>query len=161
MLMVCCYYNNTKRHTPHTIASWPNPKQWVIVHTTMIQYKTCNICRGCNLKFFIKFEWHTRSADSCFNSETFMTRDMCFLTGVFQTGLNFVWCVQEMIQQWSFTYKSKWQSHLLVPKNLVQFNRKSRYYKIMKWKNMHQWNSKYRQKSIYRTFASLALTFSR
>ena len=25
---------NTKRHTAHTIVSWPNPKQWVIVHTS-------------------------------------------------------------------------------------------------------------------------------
>ena len=24
---------NTERHTAHTIVSWPNPKQWVIVHT--------------------------------------------------------------------------------------------------------------------------------
>ena len=25
---------NTKRHTAHTIVSWHNPKQWVIVHTS-------------------------------------------------------------------------------------------------------------------------------
>ena len=25
---------NIKRHTAHTIVSWPNPKQWVIVHTS-------------------------------------------------------------------------------------------------------------------------------
>ena len=25
---------NTERHTAHTIVSWPNPKQWVIVHTS-------------------------------------------------------------------------------------------------------------------------------
>ena len=25
---------NTKSHTAHTIVSWPNPKQWVIVHTS-------------------------------------------------------------------------------------------------------------------------------
>ena len=24
---------NTERHTAHTTVSWPNPKQWVIVHT--------------------------------------------------------------------------------------------------------------------------------
>ena len=24
---------NTERHTAHTIVSWPNPKQWVILHT--------------------------------------------------------------------------------------------------------------------------------
>ena len=24
---------NIERHTAHTIVSWPNPKQWVIVHT--------------------------------------------------------------------------------------------------------------------------------
>ena len=27
-------YKNTKRHTAHTIVSWPNPKQWVKVHTS-------------------------------------------------------------------------------------------------------------------------------
>ena len=27
-------YNNTERHTAHTIVSWPNPKQWIIVHTS-------------------------------------------------------------------------------------------------------------------------------
>ena len=25
---------NIERHTAHTIVSWPNPKQWVIVHTS-------------------------------------------------------------------------------------------------------------------------------
>ena len=25
---------NIDRHTAHTIVSWPNPKQWVIVHTS-------------------------------------------------------------------------------------------------------------------------------
>ena len=27
-------FKNTKTHTAHTIVSWPNPKQWVIVHTS-------------------------------------------------------------------------------------------------------------------------------
>ena len=26
-------YKNIKRHTAHTIVSWPTPKQWVIIHT--------------------------------------------------------------------------------------------------------------------------------
>ena len=26
-------HKNIERHTTHTIVSWPNPKQWVIVHT--------------------------------------------------------------------------------------------------------------------------------
>ena len=26
-------HKNIKRHTAHTIVSWPNPKQWVLVHT--------------------------------------------------------------------------------------------------------------------------------
>ena len=26
--------NTKKKHTAHTIVSWPNPKQWVIVHTS-------------------------------------------------------------------------------------------------------------------------------
>ena len=26
-------YKNTERHTAHTIVSWPNPREWVIVHT--------------------------------------------------------------------------------------------------------------------------------
>ena len=32
----CKWYNgkNIKRHTAHTIVSWPNPKQWIIVHTS-------------------------------------------------------------------------------------------------------------------------------
>ena len=25
---------NIKRHTAHTIVSWPNPKQWILVHTS-------------------------------------------------------------------------------------------------------------------------------
>ena len=25
---------NIERHTAHTIVSWPNPKQWVTVHTS-------------------------------------------------------------------------------------------------------------------------------
>ena len=31
--MVWCY-KNRERHTAHTIVSWPNPKQWAIVHTS-------------------------------------------------------------------------------------------------------------------------------
>ena len=31
--LFCFICKNTKRHTAHTIVSWPNPKQWVIVHT--------------------------------------------------------------------------------------------------------------------------------
>ena len=27
------FHNNIERHTAHTIVSWPNSKQWVIVHT--------------------------------------------------------------------------------------------------------------------------------
>ena len=27
-------HKNTKKHTAHTIVSWPNPKQWEIVHTS-------------------------------------------------------------------------------------------------------------------------------
>ena len=27
-------YKNIERHTAHTIVSWPNPKQWIIVHTS-------------------------------------------------------------------------------------------------------------------------------
>ena len=27
-------YTNTERHSADTIVSWPNPKQWVIVHTS-------------------------------------------------------------------------------------------------------------------------------
>ena len=32
----CCksIYQNIERHTTDTIVSWPNPKQWVIVHTS-------------------------------------------------------------------------------------------------------------------------------
>ena len=29
-----CHHKNTEKHTAHTIVSWPNPKQWVIVHTS-------------------------------------------------------------------------------------------------------------------------------
>ena len=29
-----CFHKNIERHTAHTIVSWPNPKQWVIVHTS-------------------------------------------------------------------------------------------------------------------------------
>ena len=28
------HHENIERHTAHTIVSWPNPKQWVIVHTS-------------------------------------------------------------------------------------------------------------------------------
>ena len=28
------WYLNIERHTAHTIVSWPNPKQWIIVHTS-------------------------------------------------------------------------------------------------------------------------------
>ena len=28
------HYKNLERHTADTIVSWPNPKQWVIVHTS-------------------------------------------------------------------------------------------------------------------------------
>ena len=27
-------HKNIERHTAHTIVSWPNPKQWVIIHTS-------------------------------------------------------------------------------------------------------------------------------
>ena len=38
-LCICHLHNlwchkNIERHTVHTIVSWPNPKQWVIVHTS-------------------------------------------------------------------------------------------------------------------------------
>ena len=29
-----CSKKNIEKHTAHTIVSWPNPKQWVIVHTS-------------------------------------------------------------------------------------------------------------------------------
>ena len=36
--VICMLYNfnhkNIERHTADTIVSWPNPKQWVIVHTS-------------------------------------------------------------------------------------------------------------------------------
>ena len=36
---------NTESHTAHTIVSWPNPKQWVIVHASdsmmMIRQSIC------------------------------------------------------------------------------------------------------------------------
>ena len=35
----CFICKNTKRHTAHTIVSWPNPKQWVIVHTSNLMMK--------------------------------------------------------------------------------------------------------------------------
>ena len=28
------FYKNIEKHTAHTIVSWPNPKQWMIVHTS-------------------------------------------------------------------------------------------------------------------------------
>ena len=28
------YHKNIERHTAHTIVPWPNPKQWIIVHTS-------------------------------------------------------------------------------------------------------------------------------
>ena len=28
------WYKNIERHAAHTIVSWPNPKQWVVVHTS-------------------------------------------------------------------------------------------------------------------------------
>ena len=39
-------YKNIERHTAHTVVSWPNPKQWVIVHTSdlmMIIRQSINI----------------------------------------------------------------------------------------------------------------------
>ena len=33
--LICCH-KNIERHTTHTIVSWPNPKQWVIVHTSAL-----------------------------------------------------------------------------------------------------------------------------
>ena len=34
MLTIIGSDKNIKRHTAHTIVSWPNPKQWIIVHTS-------------------------------------------------------------------------------------------------------------------------------
>ena len=34
MLLWAPFDKNIERHTAHTIVSWPNPKQWVIVHTS-------------------------------------------------------------------------------------------------------------------------------
>ena len=31
---VLSFHKNIKRHTAHTIVSWPNPKQWIIVHNS-------------------------------------------------------------------------------------------------------------------------------
>ena len=28
------HYKNIVRHTAHTIVSWPNPKQWLMIHTS-------------------------------------------------------------------------------------------------------------------------------
>ena len=33
-IFLSSYHKNIKRHTGDTIVSWPNPKQWVIVHTS-------------------------------------------------------------------------------------------------------------------------------
>ena len=33
-LMRSMWCKNIERHTAHTIVSWPNPKQWMIVHTS-------------------------------------------------------------------------------------------------------------------------------
>ena len=33
-LFTCPNHKNLERHIAHTIISWPNPKQWVIVHTS-------------------------------------------------------------------------------------------------------------------------------
>ena len=33
-MTVLIAHKNIERHTAHTIVSWPNPKQWVIVHTS-------------------------------------------------------------------------------------------------------------------------------
>ena len=32
--MSWCHYKNIERRTAHTIVSWPNPKQWQMVHTS-------------------------------------------------------------------------------------------------------------------------------
>ena len=34
---------NIERQTAHTIVSWPNPKQWIIVHTSHLMMVLCNI----------------------------------------------------------------------------------------------------------------------
>ena len=33
------FFKNIERHTAHTIVSWPNPKQWVLVHTSDLMMK--------------------------------------------------------------------------------------------------------------------------
>ena len=34
LILTDCSNKNIEKHTAHTIVSWPNPKQWVIVHTS-------------------------------------------------------------------------------------------------------------------------------
>ena len=36
-------YKNIERHTADTIVSWPNPKQWVIVHTSDLMMKVYKV----------------------------------------------------------------------------------------------------------------------
>ena len=34
LFLEICIYKNIVRHTAHTIVSWPNPKQWLMIHTS-------------------------------------------------------------------------------------------------------------------------------
>ena len=50
---------NIERHTAHTIVSWPNPKQWVIVHSfdlTMIIRQSIYILRTKDFFLFCKIQ---------------------------------------------------------------------------------------------------------
>ena len=34
LIHLCVNHKNIVRHTAHTIVSWPNPKQWLMIHTS-------------------------------------------------------------------------------------------------------------------------------
>ena len=58
--LIVVFHKNIERHTAHTIVSWPNPKQWVIVHVRYLlsfslMYPNSMAMRRCccNLKLII------------------------------------------------------------------------------------------------------------
>ena len=82
-------YKNIERHTAHAIVSWPNPKQWVIVHTSdlMMIIRQSIYIISIITKEMSKLKTHSPAYCIMDNWEKMLnlthTLDKLYLTGIF------------------------------------------------------------------------------
>ena len=95
------FYKNIERHTTHTIVSWPNPKQWIIVHTSNLMMMIIQSMHILSIitKEMGKLKTHSPTYCIMDNWENMLnlthTLDKLYLTGIL-----YVQCLQIKFAQW-------------------------------------------------------------